>query len=137
MTLGATFPKRPGFKHPRTSTKTNMKSKLLIIALTSLTSFALAADKENKKPKGDVDPAKRAEQIIKSSDKDGDGTVDKEELAQSKMGKTMTEKRGAEAFDKFFSRIDKNSDGELDKTELSNMKGPGKKPKGDKKEEAK
>jgi Ca2+-binding EF-hand superfamily protein len=114
-----------------------MKSKLLIIALTSLTGLALAADNENKKPKGDVDPAKRAEQIIKTSDKDGNGTLSKDEFAQSKMGKTTTEKRGAEAFDKFFSNIDKNSDGELDKTELSNMKGSGKKPDGKKKEEAK
>lgn len=112
-----------------------MKSKLLIIALTSLTGFALAADKEGKKPKGDVDPEKRAEQIIKSSDKDGNGTVSKDEFAASKMGKNMTEKQGAEAIDKFFSNLDKNSDGELDKAELSKMKGPGK--GGKKKEEAK
>ncbi len=107
-----------------------MKSKLLIIAITSLTGFALAADSE-KKGKKSVDPAKRAEMIIKKSDTDGNGTVNKSEFAASKMGKTMTEKRGAEAVDKFFARVDKNKDGELDKTELSSMKGKGK--KGDKK----
>ncbi len=76
-----------------------MKSKLFIIAITSLTTFALAADGD-KKPKKAVDPAKRAEMIIKTSDKDGNGTVSKAEYANSKMGKTITEKRGADALDK-------------------------------------
>lgn len=105
-----------------------MKSKLLIIAITSLTSFALAADgdKKEKKPGDAPDPAKRAEMILKSSDTDKNGTVSKTEFANSKMGKNMTEKRGADAVDKMFTRIDKNKDGELDKAELSSMKGKGK-----------
>ena len=109
-----------------------MKPKLLIIAITSLTSFALAADgdKKGKKPQGDApNPAKRAEMILKSSDKDGNGTVSKAEFANSKMGKTITEKRGADALDKMFARIDKNKDGELNKGELAAM-GAGRKGKG-------
>lgn len=106
-----------------------MKSKLLIIAITSLTGLAFAAEGD-KKAKKTADPAKRAEMIIKGADKDGNGTVSKEELANSKMGKNMTEKRGAEAVGKFFTRFDKNKDGQLDKSELSSMKGKG---KGDKK----
>lgn len=112
-----------------------MKSKLLIIAIASLTSFAFAADGD-KKPKKAVDPAKRADAIIKNSDKDGNGTVSKTEFANSKMGKTMTEKRGADAVAKTFDRIDKNKDGELDKAELSSMKGKGKGKKPDAKKDA-
>ena len=116
-----------------------MKSKLLIIAITSLTSFALAADgdKKGKKPEGGdaPNPAKRAEMILKKSDTDGNGTISKAEFANSKMGKTITEKRGADAIDKMFARIDKNKDGELNKGELASMgagrKGKGKGKKGD------
>jgi len=114
-----------------------MKSKLLIIAITSLTSLALAADGD-KKPKKAANPAKRAEMIIKNSDTDGNGTLSKTEFANSKMGKAMTEKRGADAVAKTFARIDKNKDGELDKAELTSMptrKGKGKgKPKKKKEE---
>ncbi len=98
-----------------------MKSKLLIIALTSLTSFCLAAENKNAK-EGDMDSAERAKNLIKKHDKDGDGTINKNELAKSKVGKKISEKHGAEAFDKFFSRIDKNGDGELNKPELTKMK---------------
>jgi len=110
-----------------------MKSKLLIIAITSLTSLALAADgdKKDKKPsQGDApNPAKRAEMIIKSSDKDGNGAISKTEFVNSKMGKKITEKKGANALDKIFARLDKNKDGELNKGELAAM-GAGRKGKG-------
>ena len=106
-----------------------MKSKLLIIALTSVTSFALAADGD-KKPKGDApNPAKRAEMMLKNSDTDKNGSISKTEFANSKMGKAMTEKRGADAVGKAFTRIDKNKNGELEKGELAAM-GAGKKGKG-------
>jgi len=118
-----------------------MKSKLLIIAITSLTSFALAADgdKKGKKPQGGdaPNPAKRAEMILKNADADGNGTVSKAEFTNSKMGKRMTEKGGAEAVNKFFARVDKNKDGELSKGELASMPSrKGKKP-GAKKGDAK
>lgn len=116
-----------------------MKSKLLIIAITSLTGFALAADGDKKGEK--PNPAKRAEMILKNSDTDGNGTLSKTEMANSKMGKKMTEKRGADAVDKMFTRLDKDKDGELSKGELTSMsrgkgKGKGKKPDA-KKEDAK
>ena len=113
-----------------------MKSKLLIVAVASLTSFSLAADgdKKGKKPQGDApNPAQRAEMILKNSDTDGNGSVSKAEFANSKMGKAITEKRGADAVTKMFERIDKNKDGELNKGELASM-GAGRKGKpGDKK----
>ncbi len=113
-----------------------MKSKLLIIALVSLTSFALAAEGD-KKDKKKADPAKRAEMILKNSDTDGNGTVSKAEFTNSKMGKKMTEKRGADAVNKAFARMDKDKDGELSKAELTHMGGgKGKKP-GKKKGDAK
>ena len=117
-----------------------MKSKLLIIAITSLTSFAMAADGDNKgkKPEGGKpNPAKRAEMILKNADKDGNGTISKAEFSNSKMGKTITEKKGADAAGKAFTRIDKDKDGELSKGELTSMGGgKGKKP-GAKKPDAK
>ena len=114
-----------------------MKSKLLIIAITSLTSFAMAADGDKKPAGKKPNPAKRAEMILKNADKDGNGTISKAEFSNSKMGKTITEKKGADAAGKAFTRIDKDKDGELSKGELTSMGGgKGKKP-GAKKPDAK
>ena len=103
-----------------------MKSKLLIIAIASLTSFAMAADgdKKGKKPQGNgksYPPGQRAEMMLKTADKDGNGSLSKSEFAHTRIGKSITEKHGPDGVDKIFSRADKNKDGELNKGELASM----------------
>jgi len=103
-----------------------MKSKLLIIAITSLTSFALAADgdKKGKRPQGNDQkrpPGQRAEMMLKHSDTDGNGSLSLKEFTNSRIGKSITEKHGADGVAKIFARADKNKDGELNKGELASM----------------
>ena len=100
-----------------------MKSKLLIIAIASLTSFAMAADgdKKGKRPQGNGQnhpPGQRAEMMLKSADKDGNGSLNLKEFAHTRIGKHIAEKHGASGVKKMFARADKNNDGELNKGEL-------------------
>jgi len=99
--------------------------KILIVgtAIVAGLSFGLshaADDAEKGKGKGKGkggDPSERADALIKKCDKDGNGTLSKEEFAASPMGERMKDKEGA--LDKMFAGRDKNKDGELDKAELS------------------
>jgi Ca2+-binding EF-hand superfamily protein len=97
--------------------------KILIVgtAIVAGLSFGLshAADEAGKgkgKGKGG-DPSERADAMIKKLDKDGNGTLSKEEFAAGPMGEKMKDKEGA--LDKMFAARDKNKDGELDKSELA------------------
>ncbi len=72
--------------------------------------------KEKGKRKGG-DPAKRAEAMIKRLDKDGNGTISKEEFAAGPFASKAKEK-GAD-IDKMFAARDTNKDGELDQAELA------------------
>jgi len=94
-----------------------MKSTLLIIIISSLSSIALLAiDK-----KGDPGPSQRAEAMLKHSDKNNDGSINLPEFINSKIGKSITEDKGAEAVGKIFANADKNKDGELNRGELAHM----------------
>ncbi len=113
--------------------------KALLYSVTILAGLSLglvqADDEKGGKGKGGKggkggDPAARAEMMIKKLDKDGNGTVSKEEFAAGPMAERFKDKEGA--LDKMFASKDKNSDGELDKAELSAPPKGGKGGKGDK-----
>ena len=77
-------------------------------------------DKGKGKGKGKAaDPAARADAMIKSLDKDANGTISKEEFAAGPMAAKAKEKGGDGMIDKIFAGRDTNSDGQLDKAELS------------------
>ena len=108
--------------------------KFLLVATTLVAGLTIglaqAEDKEKGKGKGG-DPVKRAEGMIKTLDKDGNGTLSKEEFAASPNAAKMKEKGGEGAIDKAFAGRDTNKDGQLDKAELSAPpKGKGDKGKG-------
>lgn len=112
--------------------------KFLVMATTLVAGFSIGvAHAEEGKGKGKGgDPVKRAEGMIKSLDKDGNGTLSKEEFASSPYAAKMKEKNGEGSVDKAFAARDTNKDGQLDKAELSAPpKGKGDKGKG--KEEGK
>jgi hypothetical protein len=105
--------------------------KFLVLATTLVAGLAvgLAQAEEGKgdgkgKGKGG-DPAKRAEAMIKALDKDGNGTVSKEEFLAGPMA-TKAKADGKDP-EKGFAARDTNKDGQLDKAELS---APPKAPKG-------
>lgn len=105
-------------------------NKFLVLA-TLVAGLAVGlAQAEEGKGKGDGkgkggDPAKRAEAMIKQLDKDGNGTLSKEEFAAGPMAAKAKEK-GAD-IDKMFAGRDTNKDGQLDQAELA---APPKAPKG-------
>jgi len=110
---------------------------ILTVALSLMAGLAFAAEDAEKKKgkgKGKMDPAKRAEMMIKQFDTDKDGKISKEEFAASKIGQRVKEKGGDEAVDKFFKARDKDGDGFLCKDELA---APPKKGKGKGKGKAK
>lgn len=135
-----------------------MTKKILTLAIALVAGFSLSiaqADDEKGKGKGKpggpdgkrkkVEPAKRAEMIIKKLDKDDDGKLSKEEFAAGPIAKRIIKEKGQEAADKMFGMRDENKDGFLDKKELSKppKRGKGKpgkgkgKPDGKKKEDKK
>ena len=132
-----------------------MTKKILTLAIALVAGFSLSiaqADDEKGKGKPDrkgdrkkVEPAKRAEMIIKKLDKDDDGKLSKEEFAAGPIAKRIIKEKGQEAADKMFGMRDENKDGFLDKKELSKppKRGKGKpgkgkgKPDGKKKEDKK
>ena len=95
-----------------------MRSKLLIIAITSLSTFALAADGDKDQPRS---PENQAAAIIKKCDTDGNGTISKKEFHKSEACKEITRKHGADDANKEFAHADNNKDGELTKSEIARM----------------
>jgi len=106
--------------------------KFLVLATTVVAGLAVGlAQAEEGKEKGKGkgkggDPAARAEAMIKSLDKDANGTLSKEEFAAGPLA-TKAKADGKDA-GKMFAGRDTNKDGQLDKAELSAPP----KPKGDK-----
>ncbi len=99
--------------------------------------LAQAEEDKGKGKKGrGGDPVKRAEAMIKNLDKDGNGTLSKEEFAAGPFVVKMKERRGEDAVERLFAARDTNKDGQLDKAELSappkgrGDRGKGKKGKG-------
>lgn len=88
---------------------------LAVLGLTLGLSQAEDSSEKGKRKGGD--PVKRAEATIKRLDRDGNGTLSKEEFAAGPFAAKAKEK-GAD-IDKFFDAIDKNKDGQLDLKELS------------------
>jgi hypothetical protein len=110
--------------------------KFLVLTTTLVAGLAVGlAQAEEGKEKGKGkgkggDPAKRAEGMIKALDKDGNGTISKEEfLAGPAATKAKADGKDPE---KMFAARDGNKDGQLDKAELSappkGKGGKGKKP---------
>src|SRR5690606_4799507 len=97
--------------------------KFLVVATFVVAGLAIGlvqAEEGREKGKGKGgDPAKRAEAMIKNLDKDGNGTLSKEEFAASPFAAKAKEKGGEGAIDKIFARRDTNKDGQLDQAELS------------------
>lgn len=92
--------------------------KFLVIAATLAIGLSISfAEGDAAKAKAKADPAKSAESFIKKSDKDGNGTLSKEEFAASPRGVKLKEK-GDGAVDKAFSHLDKDKDGQISKDEL-------------------
>ncbi|MCB1086685.1 MAG: hypothetical protein KDM63_06545 [Verrucomicrobiae bacterium] len=107
-----------------------MKLSLLTLtfALVAGLAFAQGEKKKGEGKGGPVDPAKRAEGMMKKLDTNSDGKISKEEWAAGPMAAGAKAKGGDEAVNKGFARIDKNSDGNIDMDELKSMPaGKGKK----------
>lgn len=103
--------------HINNPTLTHMKvisSFLALLALSAITSFAAEGDAP-KKPDGDKGkPKMNPEARFKMLDKDGNGSISKEEWMASPMGKKDATKAG-----EMFTRMDKDSDGSLTKEEMA------------------
>ena len=99
--------------------------KFLVLTTALVAGLAVGlshADDDKGKGKGKgkaADPAARADAMIKSLDKDANGTLSKEEFAAGPMAAKAKEKGGDGMIDKIFAGRDTNSDGHLDKAELS------------------
>jgi hypothetical protein len=119
----------------------NPMKKYIILAVLAMFAGAItgfAAEGAAKPKKAPMTPEQRAESMIKNLDKDGDGKLDKAELAAQPAPKA---KPGAPASDKpapspeeraakMIERGDKDKDGKLDKAELIEVLKPApKKPK--------
>lgn len=98
--------------------------KFLVVATFVVAGLTIGLQAEEGREKGKGkgkggDPAKRAEAMIKNLDKDGNGTLSKEEFAASPFAAKAKEKAGEDAIDRIFARRDTNNDGQLDLAELS------------------
>jgi hypothetical protein len=99
--------------------------KFLVLTTALVAGLAVGlshADDDKGKGKGKgkaADPAARADAMIKSLDKDANGTLSKEEFAAGPMAAKAKEKGGDGMIDKIFAGRDTNKDGQLDKAELS------------------
>lgn len=98
-----------------------MKLTLLTVTFALIAGLSIAAEGEKKGKGGPVDPAARAEGMMKKLDTNKDGKISKEEFAAGPQAAGMKAKGGDEAVGKAFGRIDKNSDGNLDMDELKAM----------------
>lgn len=102
-----------------------MKSTILSLSLVLVAGLAMAADGDKPGAKGKggpVDPAKRAEMMLKKLDTDKSGGISKEEFAAGPMAKRANGDQ--EKIDKAFGRIDKDGDGSITKEELEKMPAP-------------
>ncbi len=96
-----------------------MKAITSILAILALAATANAAEGDApKKPEGAKGKPKMSlEEMFKKLDKDGNGTVSKEEYMASPGAKKDAAKAGER-----FGKLDKNSDGSLSKEEMTPKK---------------
>lgn len=89
-------------------------SLLAILALSAVTTFAADGDAP-KKPEGDKGKPKASpEERFKMLDKDGNGSISKEEWMAGPLGKKDATKAG-----EMFTRLDKDSNGSITKEEMA------------------
>jgi len=91
-----------------------MKKITSILAILALAATVNAAEGDAKKPEGGKKKAPSAEEMIKKLDKDGNGSLSKEEFLASPGAK----KDAAKAEERF-GKMDKDKDGSLSKEELT------------------
>lgn len=89
-----------------------MKAITSILAVLALSVSLNAAEGDAKKPEGEKKKA-NPEEAFKKLDKDGNGSISKEEFMASPQAKKDEAKAG-----EAFGRKDKNSDGSLSKEEF-------------------
>lgn len=92
-----------------------MKSITSILAILALAATVNAAEGDAKKPEGGKKKSPpNPEQMMKTLDKDGNGSISKEEFLASPGAK----KDAAKAEERF-GKMDKNKDGSLSKEEIT------------------
>lgn len=89
-----------------------MKAIASILAILALSVSLNAAEGDAKKPEGEKKKA-NPEEVFKKLDKDGNGSISKDEFLASPQGKKDAAKAG-----EMFGKKDKNSDGSLSKEEF-------------------
>ncbi len=94
-----------------------MKSITSILSILALTATLNAAEGDKKPEAGKDKPKMSPEEMFKKLDKDGNGSVSKEEFLASPGAK----KDAAKATERF-GKMDKNSDGSLSKEEMTPKK---------------
>lgn len=94
-----------------------MKSITSILSILALTATLNAAEGDKKPEAGKDKPKMSPEEMFKKLDKDGNGSISKEEYLASPGAK----KDAAKATERF-GKMDKNSDGSLSKEEMTPKK---------------
>ncbi|MEZ5386082.1 MAG: EF-hand domain-containing protein [Prosthecobacter sp.] len=90
-----------------------MKSITSLLAILALAATVNAAEGD-KKPEGGKKKAPDMEAVFKKLDKDGNGSISKDEFLASPQGKKDATKAG-----EVFGKKDKNGDGSLSKEEFT------------------
>ena len=91
-----------------------MKSITSILAILALAATVNAAEGDAKKPEGGKKKAPDMEAMFKKLDKDGNGSVSKDEFLASPQGKKDATKAG-----EVFGKKDKDGDGSLSMKEFA------------------
>lgn len=94
-----------------------MKAITSILSILALTATLNAAEGDKKPEAGKDKPKMNPEEMFKKLDKDGNGSISKEEYLASPGAK----KDAAKATERF-GKMDKNSDGSLSKEEMTPKK---------------
>ncbi len=94
-----------------------MKAITSILSILALTATLNAAEGDKKPEAGKDKPKMSPEEMFKKLDKDGNGSISKEEYLASPGAK----KDAAKATERF-GKMDKNSDGSLSKEEMTPKK---------------